>query len=199
MRLGLLTYEEIEKIIGIEFNPVRVGFKTDTSLEKSGFELYVQDILNLGIKPNYLIDVMKSKYISFGGTVIENSPLTKIELFDDNAEVELGVDKRIRARLVLDAMGNASPIAKQIRGPVEPDGICIVVGSCASGFDAQNNTYSDVIYTDTPITDKKTSQLQYFWEAFPAGSGKTDRTTYLFTYMDAKEARLVYFPIAYIM
>lgn len=44
-------------------------------------------------------------------------------------------------------MGNASPISKQIRGPVEPDGVCVVVGSCASGFKAENNTYSDVIYT----------------------------------------------------
>lgn len=44
-------------------------------------------------------------------------------------------------------MGNGSPISKQIRGAVEPDGVCIVVGSCASGYNAQNNTYSDVIYT----------------------------------------------------
>ena len=49
--------------------------------------------------------------------------------------------------MVLDAMGNGSPISKQIRGAVEPDGVCIVVGSCATGYNAQNNTYSDVIYT----------------------------------------------------
>ena len=48
---------------------------------------------------------------------------------------------------MLDAMGNGSPISKQIRGPVEPDGVCVVVGSCASGFNEANNTYSDVIYT----------------------------------------------------
>ena len=97
--------------------------------------------------------------------------------------------KTFGARLVIDAMGNASPISRQIRGPVEPDGICIVVGGCASGFDPSNNTYSDVIYTDTPITVKEKSQLQYFWEAFPAGSDPTDRTTYLFSYMDAKPER----------
>ena len=64
-----------------------------------------------------------------------------------------------------------------------------MVGTCARGFDAANNTYSDVIYTDTPITTKKESNLQYFWEAFPAGSGPLDRTTYLFTYMDARPER----------
>lgn len=31
--------------------------------------------------------------------------------------------------------------------------------------------------------------LQYFWEAFPAGSGPGDRTTYMFTYVDADPSR----------
>ena len=31
--------------------------------------------------------------------------------------------------------------------------------------------------------------LQYFWEAFPAGSGPTDRTTYMFTYLDSAPHR----------
>lgn len=31
--------------------------------------------------------------------------------------------------------------------------------------------------------------VQYFWEAFPSGSGPTDRTTYLFTYIDADPSR----------
>ncbi|KAL4448357.1 hypothetical protein ABPG75_005576 [Micractinium tetrahymenae] len=30
---------------------------------------------------------------------------------------------------------------------------------------------------------------QFFWEAFPAGSGPADRTTYLFTYLDAQPSR----------
>ena len=47
----------------------------------------------------------------------------------------------------------------------------------------------NLFLSDTPITSKADSDLQYFWEAFPAGSGKQDRTTYLFTYMDAKKER----------
>ncbi len=31
--------------------------------------------------------------------------------------------------------------------------------------------------------------LQYFWEAFPTGTGPTDRTTYMFTYADAEAYR----------
>ena len=33
--------------------------------------------------------------------------------------------------------------------------------------------------------------LQLFWEAFPAGSGPEDRTTYMFTYIDAEPQRYV--------
>ena len=234
VRLKILNPDDLNKIIGIEFNPVRVGFKTDTSPESStpGFETYVDDVLNLGVRPDILIELTKQKFMDSGGTVLEGAAISNIHVTKHAAEVMYTVSSESRsssstssnegtrdsstavnmresqaqlspspsssslsARVVLDAMGNGSPISRQIRGSVEPDGICIVVGSCARGFNPSNNTYSDVIYTDTPITQKirtaptKQSQLQYFWEAFPSGSGKSDRTTYLFTYMDAKPER----------
>ena len=194
IRLGVLTVEDSEAILGIEFNPVRVGFKSDTSVTSSDeFQLYVTDILNLGVKPDVLIELVKRKFESKGGVVMENAVIERFNTYSDGVEVVCtgdGSDRvTVSTRLVLDAMGNGSPIAKQIRGTSQPDGICIVVGSCAAGFDARNNTYSDVIYTDTPLTKKKESQLQYFWEAFPAGTGPTERTTYLFTYMDASAER----------
>ena len=37
---------------------------------------------------------------------------------------------------------------------------------------------------DAPIPN-----VQYFWEAFPSVSGSSDRTTYLFTYLDADPSR----------
>jgi hypothetical protein len=52
-----------------------------------------------------------------------------------------------------------------------------------------NNTASDLIYTHTPVTKVGASKTQYFWEAFPAGSGPRDRTTYMFTYLDATPSR----------
>ena len=42
-----------------------------------------------------------------------------------------------------------------------------------------------MIYTNTDLN----ATGQYFWEAFPAGSGPADRTTYLFTYIDADPRR----------
>jgi len=181
IRLGILTEEEVSSIIGIEFNPVRVGFKSDTLNPRNGYEVKVTDILNLGVKPDVLIELVKMKFVSIGGIVIENAAINKFTTFEDCIEVNYATSIStsssitLSARLVLDAMGNGSPISKQIRGPTQPDGICIVVGACAGGFDPANNTYSDVIYTDTPLTKKAESQLQYFWEAFPAGSSPEDR------------------------
>jgi lycopene cyclase CruP len=77
-------------------------------------------------------------------------------------------------------MGHFSPLAAQARGDVKPEGICLVVGSCATGFE-QNQT-GDIFASITPIEN----QCQYFWEAFPARDG---RTTYLFTYLDAHPDR----------
>eukprot|EP01018_Ginkgo_biloba_P002691 Gb_08260 [translate_table: standard] len=84
-------------------------------------------------------------------------------------------------------MGNFSPIVKQIRSGKKPDGVCLVVGSCARGF--KENSISDIIYSNSSATKVGESTVQYFWEAFPAGSGPLDRTTYLFTYVDAQPDR----------
>ncbi len=77
----------------------------------------------------------------------------------------------------------------QVRWGTKPDGVCLVVGSCGRGF--PDNETADVIYTNTAIQapDAPAPDLQYFWEAFPAGSGPSDRTTYMFTYLDAEPGR----------
>ena len=49
----------------------------------------------------------------------------------------------------------------------------------------------DVIYTNAPTygPNAPLPNLQLFWEAFPSGSGPSDRTTYMFTYLDADPSR----------
>lgn len=73
--------------------------------------------------------------------------------------------RSITARLVIDSMGHMSPITRQTRWGEKPDGICMVVGSCASGFDPATNTQGDLLYSNTPIFDKGSSAVQYFWES----------------------------------
>lgn len=91
VRLQILTNDDIEKIVSIEFNPVRVGFKTDTSqnTKNPGFEVYVNDILNLGVRPDRLIELMKSKYESLGGSILENTSLSRVDVYSDVAHLNL--------------------------------------------------------------------------------------------------------------
>lgn len=45
---GLLTGEEAEECLGIEFNPVRAGFH-------GGQDVWTRDVLNLGVRPDKAI------------------------------------------------------------------------------------------------------------------------------------------------
>ncbi|CAM6027860.1 unnamed protein product [Sphagnum balticum] len=177
---GVITEDEVDQVISIEFNPSRVAFE-------GGTEIWVTDILNLGVSPAKLIDISKSRFLKAGGVLFEYRGLSKVDVFDNGAVVSLDDGTSLVSQLVVDVMGNASPIVRQIRWGERPDGVCLVVGTCARGF--VNNTASDLIYTHTPVTKVGASKTQYFWEAFPAGSGPRDRTTYMFTYLDATPSR----------
>ena len=165
LELDLLTSEEVEKAIATEYNPARVSFG-------SGTEVWVENVLNIGVYPVYLLETLKQRFLERGGKLFENTPFTEAVVHPDGVMV----NNQFKSRLLIDAMGNFSPITQQIRQGVKPDALCMVVGTCASGF-PENNT-GDLLLSFTEIEN----QCQYFWEAFPAKDG---RTTYMFTYMDA--------------
>uniref|UniRef100_A0A0E0ELK8 Uncharacterized protein n=1 Tax=Oryza meridionalis TaxID=40149 RepID=A0A0E0ELK8_9ORYZ len=126
VEVGILSEEEMEQIISSDFNPSRCAF------ESKG-EIWVENILNLGISPAKLVDIMKERFVSSGGVIFEGKSLSSISVHDDFAVLNLSDGGSLPCRLVIDAMGNFSPIVRQ---------------------------------------------------GFPAGSGPTDRTTYMFTYVD---------------
>jgi lycopene cyclase CruP len=166
--LDLLTELELERAIVTEYNPARVSFL-------GGKDIWIKDVLNIGVDPIFLLETLKNKFISWGGSLLENTTFKGAIVNIDGVTISL--DKRnITSRLLIDAMGHFSPIVKQARRGEKPEGVCIVVGSCAKGY--SNNTTGDLITSFTPIQN----QCQYFWEAFPARDG---RTTYMFSYLDA--------------
>lgn len=182
LELDLLTEVELETAIATIYNPARVGFQ-------GGKDLWVKDILNIGVDPVYLLEILKQKFLTAGGKLFEQTAFQGASTHPDGVSVEVitkenAVSTRITGRLLLDVMGHFSPIAKQARSltqkNIKPDGICMVVGSCAKGM--PEKSYGDLIYSFTPIQN----QCQYFWEAFPARDG---RTTYMFTYVDADPQR----------
>jgi flavin-dependent dehydrogenase len=186
VELGLLSTEQIEEAIVVEFNPMRCGFG-------SGPDVNVRDVLNLGVAPNKLLAMLRARFEELGGTVLERTGLQGVEVCTDGVRLPISGENgsEVTARLVVDCMGFGSPIVRQVRWGKKPDGVCMVVGTMASGFPAESNTSGDLIYTCSPMFEDSSGTLQgqYFWEAFPASSGPTDRTTYMFTYLDASPHR----------
>ena len=112
-----------------------------------------KDILNTGVKPSLLLDAIRGNFEAKGGVVLEKTAISGISVRPDEAELDTspldGGDGpgAITARLVVDCMGFASPIVRQARWGQKPDGVCLVVGACARGFDESANESADLIYT----------------------------------------------------
>lgn len=173
LELDLLTEAELEQVQVTRYNPARIGFN-------GGPEFWIRDVLNIGVDPVALLEILKGRFLQAGGMLMERTPFVQATVHPNGVTIETG-DHTLQTRMMVDAMGHFSPIVGQARGGRKPDGVCLVVGSCAGGLPESDT--GDLIYTFTPIRN----QCQYFWEAFPARDG---RTTYLFTYLDAHPDRL---------
>ncbi|MGF1482260.1 MAG: FAD-dependent oxidoreductase [Cyanophyceae cyanobacterium] len=172
LELDLLTTAELEQAIVTEYERGRVSFY-------QGCELWVTEVLNIGIDPVFLLETLKQKFLAAGGQLLEQTPFQSATAHPNGVAVTAG-HTQLSTRLLIDAMGHFSPIVRQARAGAKPEGVCLVVGSCAQGY--SKNETGDLITSFTPIRH----QCQYFWEAFPARDG---RTTYLFTYLDAHPQR----------
>ncbi|MBE9118386.1 FAD-binding oxidoreductase [Lusitaniella coriacea LEGE 07157] len=173
LELELLSKEELERAIATEYNPARVTFH-------QGCEIWVNDVLNIGVDPVFLLETLKQKFLAAGGDLLEKTPFKSAIVYPDGVLISAG-EQSFTTRLLVDGMGHFSPIAQQARKGEKPEGVCLVVGSCARGY--EENETGDLIASFTPIQN----QCQYFWEAFPARDG---RTTYLFTYVDPHPDRV---------
>lgn len=171
--LGLLSDAQLQQAIASEYNPARIQFGDYDPV-------WVQDVLNIGVDPVYLLEALKQRFLAAGGTLLEHTAFKGAVVHPTGVAVDTG-KRQLTTRLLIDAMGHFSPMVQQVRQGIRPDGVCLVVGTCATGY--PNNETGDLIVSFTPVQN----QCQYFWEAFPARDG---RTTYLFTYLDVHPDRL---------
>lgn len=125
-------------------------------------EIWVNDILNLGVSPARLIEIMRKRFTFLGGAIFEGCGVSNIFVYEDAAVLKLSDGKILSSRLIIDAMGNFSPVVKQIRNGRQPDGVCLVVGSCCRGF--KENYTSDVIFSSASVNTVGQSEVHYFWE-----------------------------------
>lgn len=173
LELELLTPAELDQAMVTEYNPARISFLGSP-------EVWVRDVLNIGVDPVFLLETLKTRFLESGGKLLESTAFESATVHPDGVVVK-AAGASLKTRLMLDAMGHFSPVVAQARQGQTLDGICLVVGTCAQGY--PRNETGDLLVSFTPLQH----QCQYFWEAFPAQDG---RTTYLFTYLDAHGDRL---------
>lgn len=68
LELNLLSAAELEQAIATQYNPARVSFL-------NGTEIRVQDVLNIGVDPVFLLEILKQRFLAAGGCLFENTPL----------------------------------------------------------------------------------------------------------------------------
>lgn len=65
-------------------------------------------------EPANLVETVKRRFISLGGKVFEAKVVSSIHIYDDAAIVQLTNGEILSSHLIIDSMGNFSPIVKQI-------------------------------------------------------------------------------------
>jgi lycopene cyclase CruP len=82
---GLLTSAELEACVTSEFNPIRSGFHGMSSAD----EIWESDLLNLGICPRALLQILKDRFLDAGGVLLEETSFRQAEVFDDGIRLRI--------------------------------------------------------------------------------------------------------------
>ena len=93
------------------------------------YECFAPNVLNLGVSPSMLLEIVSNRFRSAGGTVREFTRLNGVVVSESigaalDVSVKEGEIEPITARLVLDCMGNASPISAQQVGRLFVPDVC---------------------------------------------------------------------------
>ncbi len=187
--IGLFSVDEFESLIACEyedgFNKFFDANNPDICRSKV---LHTPEVLNIAIKSDKLLQLCGEKLLAAGGEIWERTEFIQADIFDDRAVVDLvdlesGEAKQIDGRMIVDAMGTASPIAWQMSGGRPFNSVCptvggVIDGSAEGGIDATvwDARFGDVLNSHGDISRGR----QLIWELFPTENG--DLTFYLFHY-----------------
>lgn len=183
--LGLFTPQEFESVIAAEyidgFSKFFDAYNPDYLKAKI---LHTPKVLNVAIDAEKLLRFCGNKLLQAGGEIWDETEFIRADVSDTGVTVKLThlptqTSKQATARLLIDAMGTASPIAWQLNGGRTFDSVCPTVGAVIeSGFapEVWDKDYGDVLNSHGDISKGR----QLIWELFPGGNGEL--TFYLFHY-----------------
>ncbi len=183
--LDLFTAVEVETLIAREYKDgYNKFFDANNPTFAQAPVLHTPKVLNVALDGEKLLYLAGVKLTEAGGEIWDETEFIKADV-----EVEKVVlhcrhlptkcDRTVSGRLLVDAMGSASPIAWQLNEGRAFDSVCPTVGAAIDGgFDPEvwNSEYGDVLYTHGDISRGR----QLIWELFPGAGGEL--TVYLFHY-----------------
>lgn len=183
--LGLFTSAEFDRVIANEYvDGFHKFFDANNPPQAKAQVLHTPTVLNVAIDSEKLLRLCGEKLRECGGEIWEETEFVSADVAPSQVTIQAKhlptqSNKQVTGRLLVDAMGTASPIAWQLNGGRAFDSVCPTVGAVISGgfepgvWDAQ---YGDVLNSHGDISRGR----QLIWELFP-GEGQ-DLTFYLFHY-----------------
>jgi len=184
INLGLLTNDEVEAVIAREYkNGFNKFFDGNNPLDLQAPVLFTPTVLNVALDSEKLLQLCGQKLQALDGEIWDQTEFVRANI--SNAKVVItvkslssGDQQQVSARLLVDAMGTASPIAWQLNGSRAFDSVCPTVGAVIAGLHPSvwDSQYGDVLNSHGDISRGR----QLIWELFP-GEGE-EMAIYLFHY-----------------
>jgi len=183
--LDLFSQAEFESIIAAEYaDGFNKFFDANNPPQSKAKILHTPKVLNIAVDAEKLLRLCGKKLTDAGGTIWDETEFESATVRDNRVEIQAKSlqdrrDRVISSRLLIDAMGTASPIAWQLNGGRTFDSVCPTVGGIVSAgmdFPVWDTTYGDVLHSHGDISRGR----QLIWELFPGKDG--DLTIYLFHY-----------------
>jgi lycopene cyclase CruA len=183
--LGLFTAAEIETLIAREYKDgYNKFFDANNPPVAQAPVLHTPKVLNVALDGEKLLGLAGVKLTEAGGEIWDETEFIRADVEAEKVVVQgrhlpTKADRTALGRLLVDAMGSASPIAWQLNQGRAFESVCPTVGAVIDGgFEpgVWDSDYGDVLYTHGDISRGR----QLIWELFP-GAG-TELTVYLFHY-----------------
>jgi lycopene cyclase CruA len=183
--LKLFTRTEIESLIAREYKDGFHKFFDAYNPEFAKAEiLHTPTVLNVALNSEILLQLSGEKLKQAGGEIWDETEFLQANINPNQVTIKSlhipsQTERNATGRLLVDAMGTASPIAWQLNGGRAFDSVCPTVGAVIDGGFEQgvwDAKYGDVLNSHGDISRGR----QLIWELFP-GSGN-ELTFYLFHY-----------------
>lgn len=192
--IGLLTEHELDTVIVARYRSGFIDFHGEGCTVDAA-PLSFSGVLDMAVEANTLLALCREKVENMPGCAVwDHCTLERLDVARSRrggvqgtggalVTLRRGSDvRRVHAPLVLDFMGSASPIARQLNPGRTVTHLCPTVGTVARGFaegtarDEVQHDIGEILVTNRHAEDGR----QLIWEGFPAGHGRF--TSYLFFY-----------------